>query len=182
MMNAKRIVLREDDNVFSVPYSSVVFGKGMLYLMKNFHLLPPSLKFDCIFDHEEVHYQCEQICPKAYNYKFSVRFMNTFLMFTQLFDLDFFCNAIEGIKFLIENQRVNGWYQKPQLAHDLLRNERGQCRFYRNWKFNSFVMTDFQAYERFRSFLKLCADPLEHSDNEDGPVEREESDEEDQMQ
>ena len=46
-------------------------------------------------------------------------------MFTQLFDLDFFCNAIEGIKFLIENQRVNGWYQKPQSAHDLLRNERG---------------------------------------------------------
>ena len=43
-------------------------------------------------------------------------------------------------------------------------------------------MTDFQAYERFRSFLKLCADPLEHSDNEDGPGEREESDEEDQMQ
>ena len=172
IMNTSRVVLKEDGLVVSVPYSPIVFGGELLRLMENFHRLPANVKFDCIFDHKEVYYHCEHIGQyEAPGHKFSLRIMNSFLMFIHLYDFNFFCNVMKGITFLMENKRhVNGWYFNTQMGHDLLRNERGHFRFYSNWKFNTFIMTSVKTYEQFKSLLKLSAPPISENDDLQEPL------------
>ena len=160
-MNASRIVVKEDNLAISVPYSPVTFGLGMKKIMFDFHRLPANLKFLIVMDHDEVYYQCAQISPEAPPQKFSIRIMNALLLFIQNFDADFFSNVMQGLTFLFETKHyVNGWYFKTQMAHDLQKNERGQFRFYSNWKFNTFVLTNFETYEKFKSFLHLSKPPI----------------------
>ena len=45
------------------------------------------------------------------------------------------------------------------MAHDLLKNGRGEFLFFRNWKFNDFSVSDITIYEKFKSLLKLPKPP-----------------------
>ena len=74
--------------------------------MQNFHSLPTILKFECLFDYNEVYYRCYQIFPEAPKTKFSIRLMNAFLFFIQLFDGDFFCDVMKGMCLLFENKKA----------------------------------------------------------------------------
>ena len=160
-MNLSRLTIKEDDRFVSVPYSPITFGQGLVYFMENFYKLPTNLKYECIFDNEEIYYQCDQLNPASPKQKFSIRVMNALLFFTQLFDADFFCHLMKGITFLFEHKHyVKGWYFKNQLHSDLLVNERGACNFYRNWKFNTFIITHEATYMKFKSFLKLPDPPI----------------------
>ena len=105
-MNVLRIVIKENTHVISIPYSPTIFGDGLLHIMQNFHRLATTLKFECLFDYDEVYCCGHQIFPEAPKTKFSVRLMNAFLLFIQLFDGDFFCDVMKGMCLLFENKKA----------------------------------------------------------------------------
>ena len=164
IMNVTRVHLREDNRAVSVPYSPITFEKSMIMMMEHFHKEPTSHKFQIIFDCDETYFQCNRIRPAAPDQKFSIRIMTAMLLFVQLFDSNFFSNAMAGINYLFENRRfVQGWYFRTRLQKDLLKNERGQSRFFRDWQFNTFTTTCENTYLKFRSLLKLPAPPVPFS-------------------